>query len=129
MKVIVIFVGKTDFNYLDEGISLYAGRIKHYMPFEVIIIKDSKKSQSLSKDLIKENEAKEILNKVEPTDFIVLLDEKGKEFTSINFAKFIENKTVMGMRRIVFIVGGAYGLSDNIYKRANDILSLSKMTF
>jgi 23S rRNA (pseudouridine1915-N3)-methyltransferase len=129
MKVLLIIVGKTDFKYLEEGIQLYSNRIVHYLPFEIITIKDLKKAKSLSPELVKENEGKEILNKIEPTDFVILLDENGKEFTSVQFAKYIENKTITGIRKLIFVIGGAYGYSDNVYKRANDKFSLSKMTF
>lgn len=129
MKITLIIVGKTDFNYLEEGIKLYTNRIRHYILIDIITIKDLKKSQSLAKESIKENEGKEILNKIEPSDFVTLLDEKGKEFSSANFAKYIENKMLANTKKLVFIVGGAYGFSDTVYNRANDILSLSKMTF
>ena len=129
MKVSLIVVGKTDFKYLDEGIALYEGRIKHYVPFEIIYTKDIKKSQSLSRDKIKEAECSEIINKIKPSDFVVLLDEKGKELSSINFSNFLNDKMISGEKKIVFLLGGAYGFHENVYKRANNILSISKMTF
>ncbi len=129
MKVILIIVGKTDFKYLEEGIHLYLSRIIHYLPFEIITIKDLKKGRTISPELVKENEGKEILNKIEPIDFVILLDEKGNEYTSVKFAKYIENKTITGTRKLIFVIGGAYGYSENVYKRANDKISLSKMTF
>lgn len=129
MKVSLIMVGKTDFKYLDEGITLYAERIKHYVPFEMTFTKDIKKSHSFTQEKIKEAECSEILNKIKPSDFIILLDEKGKEFPSIVFSNFLQEKMNSGEKNVVFIVGGAYGIHESLIKRANYVMSLSKMTF
>ena len=129
MKVRFVVVGKTDEKYLLEGISKYEKRLKHYAQYSMEVIPDVKKSKKLSSELQKVEEGKEILSKVAKSDYIVLLDEKGKSFSSKEFAKNLEKKMVSGVSSIVFIIGGPYGFSDDVYQRANEKLSLSKMTF
>lgn len=129
MKLSLFFTGKTSFKYLDIGISDYEKRIKRYIDFEIKIIKDFKASKSMPAKTVKIKEGEQILKHINKSDFLVLLDEKGKMFTSREFAQFIHNKQNTGTRHLVFLVGGAYGFSEEIYKRANAKLSLSKMTF
>ncbi len=129
MKISLYFTGKTSENYLNEGISLYEKRIKRYSKFELKIIQDIKKTKNLPVNVIKVKEGDEILKKINSEDYLVLLDEKGKMFDSIEFAKFLENKAVTGTRHLVFLIGGAYGFSEKLYKRADFKISLSKMTF
>ena len=129
MKITLLFVGKTSFDYLEKGIVEYEKRIKRYTDFEIKVIKDLKVSKSMPVNIVKIKEGELILKQIKETDFFVLLDEKGKQYTSREFAGFVENKIVTGVKHLVFIVGGAYGFSEDVYKRANGKLSLSKMTF
>ena len=129
MKITLLFVGKTSFDFLDKGIAEYEKRIKRYTNFEIKVIKDLKVSKNMPAHIVKIKEGESILKHIEKSDFFVLLDEKGKQYTSREFAGFIENKIVTGVKHLIFIVGGAYGFSEDVYKRANGKLSLSQMTF
>lgn len=129
MKVSLLMVGKTDFDYIEKGILLYQERIKKYSSFETVCIKTTKKSKSVSPLQIKKDEGTGLIHKLQPSDFVVLLDERGKEIDSPGLASFIENKMATGTKKLVFIIGGAYGFSEEIYQRANEKISLSKMTF
>lgn len=128
MKTILILVGKTTDKHFQAGISDYVERIGHYMPFELVTIPELKNAKSLSEEQQKQAEGELILKKIKAGDDVVLLDEHGKEFRSIEFAKWLEAKHNKG-RRLVFVVGGPYGFSPAIYSRANEQLSLSKLTF
>lgn len=129
MKIKLLLIGKTDTDFLNVGIDDYIKRIKHYLPFEMIIIPDLKNTKSLSEDQQKQKEGELILNQINSGDFVVLLDENGKEFDSINFSGFIERQMISGLKNLIFIVGGPYGFSSQIYKLGNLKISLSKMTF
>jgi 23S rRNA (pseudouridine1915-N3)-methyltransferase len=129
MKILIIHCGKTEEAYLVEGIEKYESRLKHYLPVETIYIPALKNTKALSKDEQKEKEGTAILSKIQNTDFIVLLDEKGKHFSSVDFSKYITQHMNSGTRRIVFISGGPYGFSEEIYSKANYKISLSAMTF
>jgi len=129
MKISLLSTGKTSSDYLDTGISEYEKRIKRYINFEIKTIKDFKASKSMPSKTVKIKEGEQILKNISSSDFLVLLDEGGKMFTSREYAKYINNKTVTGIKHLIFLVGGAYGFSDDVYKRANDKISLSKMTF
>lgn len=129
MKITLLVVGKTNQSFVQEGISEFEKRLKFYIPFEMEIIPDSKNTRNLSFDQIKEKEGKQIQETLQPGDYIVLLDEKGKEFTSLQFADYIEKKTHTVPKRLVFIIGGAYGFSKEIYALASEKIALSKMTF
>lgn len=129
MKILFLVVGKTTESYFMEAISEYANRLKHYIPFDMEVILELKNAKNLSYDQQKEREADLILKSVQPGDYIVLLDEHGKEFTSVRFSEYIERKTHAVSRRLVFIVGGPYGFSPRVYEAANEKISLSKMTF
>lgn len=109
--------------------SLYEKRLERYLNFKSVLIPDVKKGNKLPPDQLKIKEGEAILKKINTSDFLVLLDEKGKEFSSVQFAKFMEHKFQLGNRNLIFLIGGAYGFSDALYKRANQQLSLSKMTF
>ena len=128
MKTILILVGKTTDKHFQAGISDYAERIAHYMPFDIVTIPELRNTKSLSEDLQKTMEGELILKQLQPSDTLVLLDEHGKEFRSIELAKWLEQKQQTA-RRLVFVIGGPYGFSEAIYKRANEQLSLSKLTF
>jgi 23S rRNA (pseudouridine1915-N3)-methyltransferase len=129
MKMTLLVVGKTDQDYLNEGIDRYVKRIKRYIEFEVRILKGIKHEKKLSTTEIKDVEAKQILQSIEASDFLVLLDEKGQTFNSVEFSNYLSKKIDTGYKHIVFMVGGALGFSETIYQRANDQISLSKMTF
>ncbi|MDF1867965.1 MAG: 23S rRNA (pseudouridine(1915)-N(3))-methyltransferase RlmH [Saprospiraceae bacterium] len=129
MKVELWLIGKTSFGYIKEGMEIYQKRLTHYLPFEVSIIPDIKNAKNLRPNQIKVKEGATINSKLKKEDFLILLDERGKHFSSVEFAKFLDQKLQMSYKKIVFLVGGAYGFSEEIYKRANSKLSLSKMTF
>lgn len=128
MKTLLIQVGKTVNKHFQAGISDYVERIGHYMPFEVVTIPDLKNTKSLSEELQKQLEGEQILKQLQPSDTVVLLDEHGREYRSIEFARWLEQKRNTA-RRLVFVIGGPYGFSQEVYARANEQLSLSKMTF
>lgn len=129
MKVKLVLIGKTDSNYLKDGINEYGKRLKHYLPLEIVVIPDLKNTKKLSEDQQKQKEGELISSQIKDGDFTVILDEKGKEFSSVEFSKFIEKQMISGLRNLVFVVGGPYGFSDEIHKRANIKISLSRMTF
>lgn len=129
MKISLIFIGKTIKKYIIEGVLEYEKRIKRYISFEIKIINDLKNTKNLPVNVFKTKEGENLLSKIKDDDFLILLDEKGKEFSSLEFAEFVENKTYTGVRHVVFVVGGAYGFSETVQKRANFKMSLSKMTF
>lgn len=129
MKIHLILVGKTNKAYLIEGEAEYVKRLNHYIGFSETVIPELKKASKLSENQIKEKEGKLILEKLEKSDWLVLLDEKGKEYSSVNFSEFLQKQMNSGVKQIVFVVGGAYGFSEEIYNRANQKISLSKMTF
>ncbi len=129
MKVSLIVVGKTNSKYLIEGENVYFNRLKHYLSFDYKVLPDLKNTRKLTEDQQKTKEGELILNQILSSDFVVLLDDKGKDFTSIDFSKFIEKQMITGTKRLLFVVGGAYGFSEDVYNRSNYKLSLSKMTF
>lgn len=128
MYIKLLVVGKTERAYLKEGIDLYLDRLKHYISFKIEII-ELKNAQNLKKEQLKEKEENLIIKKLSAADYVILLDEKGKQLGSVEFANTLENLINRGISKVVFIVGGAYGVSESLKKRANMILSLSKMTF
>ena len=129
MKIVLAVVGKTTNGYLRQGIDEYASRLSHYIPFSIEYIDDVKNTRNLSEQQQKTAEGKSILAMLDKGDYVVLLDEHGKEFTSVQFSKHIEKRMASGARRMVLVVGGPYGFSQDVYGRANELLSLSKMTF
>ena len=128
MKTILVQVGKTVNKHFLAGINDYVERINHYMPFEVVTIPELKNAKSLSEEQQKKSEGELILRQLQPFDTVVLLDEHGRQFRSIEFADWLEQKRNTA-RRLVFVIGGPYGFSPAVYARANEQLSLSKMTF
>lgn len=128
MKTVLILVGKTVNKHFVAGIDDYAERITHYMPFEIITIPELRNTKNLSEDQQKTAEGDLILRQIQPSDTVVLLDEHGKEFRSVNYARWLSQKQQTA-RRLVFVIGGPYGFSEAVYARANEKLSLSKMTF
>ena len=130
MKVNLICVGKTEFDFVAKGVDLYAKRMAKYLRFEVIYIKDIKKTKAFPFKEIKDKEGELILNKIRAEDFNVLLDENGKQYSSNNFASFIQSAMNVGYKNLNFVIGGAYGFSDKVYAfTKNNTFSLSKMTF
>ncbi len=129
MKILIIHCGKTEEAYLTTGVEKYESRLKHYLPVETLYIPALKNTKALSKEEQKEKEGISILAKLQNTDFIILLDEKGKQFTSTEFSKYLTQHMNGGTRRIVFISGGPYGFSEEVYAKANFKISLSPMTF
>ena len=129
MKITLLTVGKTDKDWVKQGLDIYTSRLKHYIQFSISEIPELKNVSALSKEQIKAKEGELILKSLKPADDVILLDEHGKEYTSTGFASFLQKKMALEGRDIVFIIGGAYGFSDDVYKRANSKISLSQMTF
>ena len=129
MKISLLVVGKTVHSYHNQGIDEYTKRISRYCPFSIQYIADAKTTKSLSQEQQKQLEGDNIAAALDKSDYVVLLDEHGKEFTSVDFSTYIERKMQSVPKRLVFIIGGPYGFSKEIYERANEKISLSKMTF
>lgn len=129
MKISLVVIGKTDAGYLIEAIEEYKSRLTHYIPFEMEVIPDVKNAKNLSEAQQKEKEGEMILKTLQPGDYLVLLDDKGKEYTSMQFSAYLEKKMHSVPKRLVFVVGGPYGFSEAVYGAASEKISLSKMTF
>lgn len=129
MKITFITVGKTEEGWLKEGIAKYLARLKHYTRLTVIEIDELKNTKSLSADQQKVREGELILKKIQPLDHVVLLDEHGSQLTSKQLASYVDKKALSSIDHMVFVVGGPYGFSPEVYTRSNDKLSLSAMTF
>lgn len=129
MNIKLIFVGKTEEKYLQEGIEIYEKRLKNYINFETIVIPSLKDTKSLSPQIVKEKEGELILKQVSKYDKIILFDEKGLEFTSMDYSVFLQKHMNAGVKNLCFVVGGAFGFSDEVYKKADQKVALSKMTF
>lgn len=129
MKIKLLAIGKTDDKNLIYLIDSYQQRLKHYINFELEIIPDIKNVKNLTEVQQKEKEGALIIKKLLPTDVLILLDEKGKEMRSIEFSKYLQKKMNSGIKQLVFVIGGPYGFSEEIYKKAQGKISLSKMTF
>lgn len=128
MKISLIVIGKTDASYFVDAINEYKNRLVHYIPFEMEIIPDIKNVKNLREEQQKEKEGELILKMLQPGDYLVLLDEHGKSFTSMEFATYLERKMHVVSKRLVFVIG-PYGFSEAVYKAASEKISLSKMTF
>ena len=128
MKTLLILVGKTVNKHFVAGISDYAERIGHYMPFDIVTIPELRNTKSLNEEQQKTAEGELILKQLQPTDTVVLLDERGEERRSVEMARWLEQKQ-QSARRLVFVIGGPYGFSPAVYARANEQMSLSRMTF
>lgn len=129
MKITLIAIGKTDSKQLLSLQDDYCKRLKHYISFEMIIIPDIKNAKSRSEEQQKKAEGDEILKRVSNADSLVLLDENGKSFGSMGFSSYLQKKMNSGLKNLVFVIGGPYGFSEDVYNRSNEKLSLSKMTF
>ena len=129
MTIKLLAIGKTDNKNLQALIAEYEKRLGHYIKFNLDIIPDIKNVKNLSEAQQKEKEGELILKKLSPTDVLVLLDENGKQFTSVDFSDYLQKKMNTGIKQLVFVIGGPYGFSDAIYATAKGKISLSKMTF
>lgn len=129
MKITLLTVGKTDKEWVRKGLEIYSSRLEHYIPFTISEIPELKNVSALSRDQIKDKEGALILAAVKDSDDVILLDERGKEMSSVEWAAMLEGRMARGGKGIVFVIGGAYGFSGAVYARANAKISLSKMTF
>jgi len=129
MKITLLLNGKTEDDYIIKGYSVYEHRLKHYLPFETVVIPALKNTKAITVEQQKQKEGELILKFVQTADKLILLDENGKENSSVQFSGFIQQQMNSGIKNLVFVVGGPYGFSDEIYKRASGKISLSKMTF
>ena len=129
MKILFLVIGKTDETYLDTGINKFIKRLEHYVPFEMKVIPDIKNRKTLSEEQQKKAEGDLILSQLAPGDDLILLDENGKTFSSVAFSQWIEKQMNVGGKRIIFVVGGPYGFSKDVYAKAKFKISLSEMTF
>lgn len=129
MKIVFLVIGKTDESYLDTGIFKYIKRLEHYVPFEMKIIPDIKNRKTLTEEQQKKAEGELILSNINIGDDLVLLDENGKTFSSVAFSQWIEKQMNIGSKRMIFVVGGPYGFSKEVYAKAKFKISLSEMTF
>ncbi len=129
MNIELITIGKTNIRFIQEGIAEYTKRLSHYIPFSIIAVPDLKNIAKLDKEQQKVAEGEKMLSLIQPGDYVVLLDERGRQYTSVEFSGFIEKAMLAGRKKIIFIVGGPFGFSQEMYNRADSQLSLSKMTF
>ncbi|MCY1517470.1 Ribosomal RNA large subunit methyltransferase H [compost metagenome] len=129
MKITLIAVGKTEEKYLIEGIEKYMNRLKHYIHFNFMELPDVKNTKNLTAAQQKSKEADVILKSIVNTDLIILLDEKGKKYSSVSFSAYLNKQMIGSVQHLVFVIGGPYGFDERIYQRANTSLSLSDMTF
>jgi 23S rRNA (pseudouridine1915-N3)-methyltransferase len=129
MQITLIAIGKTDNPDLERLIAIYEKRLQHYIKFQLQVIPDIKNSKNLSEAQQKDKEGEQILGQLQNSDVLVLLDEKGKQYTSVEFSQFLQKKMNSGIKNLVLVIGGPYGFSDAVYQRSNGKISLSKMTF
>jgi 23S rRNA (pseudouridine1915-N3)-methyltransferase len=129
MKITLLVVGKTDAAYLQEGMDIYLKRLPHYINFSFEVIPDIKKGKNTNPEIQKNKEGELILSKLGPVKELHLFDEKGKSYASVEFSKFIEKKMISGPKELLFVIGGPYGFSKEVYQRATSKISLSRMTF
>jgi len=129
MTIKLVCVGKTDKRELEDLINIYSERLQHYIKFEMEVIPDLKKTKNLDENQQKTKEGDLILSGTQNSDFVVLLDENGKQYDYVAFSEYIQKRMNTGLKRLIFVIGGPYGFSDTVYARANGKISLSKMTF
>ena len=129
MKITLLVIGKTEADYLKKGIDVYLKRLEHYLPFSLEVIPALKNTKNLTEEQQKQKEGELILTQIKPGDYLVLLDENGKQFSSVKFAGYIEKMMIAGTRSMIFVIGGPYGFSEQVYQKANSKISLSEMTF
>jgi len=129
MKILLIVTGKTEADWIQRGLDIYIRRLGFYIPFEMKVLPDLKNSRNMSKELIRSKEGEFLVSFIEEKKEIYLLDERGPAFTSTEFAGFVEGKVTAGCRELVFVIGGPYGFSENVFHKAKGRISLSKLTF
>lgn len=129
MEISLISIGKVSSTWIQEGISIFESRINKYIKFSLKVLPDIKNSKSLSKNDIKAEEGRQIIENIQTSDLVVLMDERGKEFTSRELSEWFQKQMNTGRKRIVLIIGGPYGFSEEVYKRSDVKIALSKMTF
>ena len=129
MKIKLIYIGKTSKKFLIDGENEYFDRIKHYISLERIEIQDIKNQKSLNFDQIKKSEGEKFLEKISKDDLVYLLDDKGKQFSSKGLSEFLQAQFLSSNKSLVFLIGGAFGFSEDVYNRANGKISLSLLTF
>jgi 23S rRNA (pseudouridine1915-N3)-methyltransferase len=129
MKITLLVVGKTEDRYLIEGIEKYLNRLKHYIGFNLFVIPDVKNTRNLTEAQQKSKEAEQILKQINNPDMVILMDEKGKKYSSVSFANYLNKQMIGSVQHMVFVIGGPYGFDESVYKRANGSISLSDMTF
>ena len=129
MELKLVTVGKTDVKWVKDGLDLYVSRLRHYVPFTLVEIPQLKNVSALTQEQIKEREGDLILKQLASGDSVILLDERGKEYRSVEWAEWIRQRLARGGKALVFVIGGAYGFSQAVYERAEGMVSLSKMTF
>lgn len=129
MKITLLTVGKTDVAWVKAGLDTYVSRLKHYVGFELVEIPELKNAASLSREQIKLKEGEQLLHRLKASDQVVLLDEHGRQFRSVEFASWLQDRMSRSSGDLVFVIGGAYGFSPAVYERASSKLSLSEMTF
>nr|WP_286849039.1 23S rRNA (pseudouridine(1915)-N(3))-methyltransferase RlmH [Proteiniphilum sp. UBA5218] len=129
MKVVLLSLGKTDEDFYAQAMEIFRKRLSHYLPFDMEFVPDVKNTKNLSEKEQKNLEGEALLNRIQQGDYVVLLDDKGNQYSSVEFSRFIEKKLYSVPKRLIFVVGGPYGFPDEVYRRANEKLSLSRMTF
>lgn len=129
MKITLILNGKTEDDYLVKGFLNYEKRLKHYTSFEIIVIPALKNTKSLTVEQQKQKEGELLLKNIQTADILILLDENGKEYDSVGFSEYLQKQMNSGIKNLIFVVGGPYGFINDVYKRANGKIALSKMTF
>ena len=129
MKVVLLSLGKTDEDFYAQAMEIFRKRLSHYLPFDMEFVPDVKNTKNLSEKEQKNLEGEALLHRIQQGDYVVLLDDKGNQYSSVEFSRFIEKKLYSVPKRLVFVVGGPYGFPDEVYRRANEKLSLSRMTF
>ena len=129
MKIILMAIGKTRSRLLADGVEEYSGRINRYLPFETFFLPDVRTTRTMTEPMQKELEGQMMLERLQPSDYVMLLDERGVEMTSREFAGFVDKRMSSGLKRLVFVIGGPYGFPPAMYERADAKLSLSRMTF
>ena len=129
MKISLIFTGKTKLDWVSSGIREYSEKLKHYISLQIRELHTGKITGKNIEKVTKQKEGELILNSIKNEDFLILLDERGKIYSSTEFADFLEKEAVQGIKSIVFVVGGAYGFDQSVYNRSNLLISISKMTF
>ena len=129
MEICLLSIGKVSTSWIQDGIAVFESRLGRYIKYSPLVLSDIRNAKNLSIDKIKEEEGKLILENLLPSDFIVLMDEKGQQFTSVSFSEWIQKQMNSGRKRLIFIIGGPYGFSSSVYERADYKIALSKMTF